>query len=114
MTTSSYSHVLGVPVAVAGSLYFVAMVALVSPPAWRVAGWTACAWSAAGPGVVSVIYLLWAELFEIDAICLWCTVVHVCTVWLFGAVLWYVTPASRRRPASRGRRRDRPGSLGGR
>lgn len=91
VTTSSYSHVLGVPVAVAGLVYFVVMLALVTPPAWaqrrldvvRVAGGVV--------GVVSVFYLLWAELFEIDAICLWCTVVHVCTVWLFGAVLWYVT-----------------------
>lgn len=91
VTTSSYSHVLGVPVALAGLVYFAVMVALVTPPAWarrrldvaRVAGGVA--------GVISVCYLLWAELFEIDAICLWCTVVHICTVWLFGAVLWYVT-----------------------
>ena len=31
----------------------------------------------AASGVVFVLYLVWAELFRIEAICLWCTVVHV-------------------------------------
>ena len=34
-----------------------------------------------------VIYLVYAELFEIDAICLWCSVVHVITFALFVAVV---------------------------
>jgi uncharacterized membrane protein len=38
-------------------------------------------------GVVFVCYLIWAELFQIDAICLWCTVVHVLTLVLFGLVV---------------------------
>ena len=89
VTTSSYSHLLGVPVALGGAVYFLVMVALVSPPAWRVAVLDRVRVAAAGLGVMAVLYLLWAELFRIDALCLWCTVVHVCTVWLFGAVLWY-------------------------
>ena len=89
VTTSSYSHLLGVPVALGGALYFVVMVVLVSPPAWRVPGLARVRVVAAGLGVVAVLYLVWAELLRIDAICLWCTVVHVCTVWLFAAVLWY-------------------------
>ncbi|WP_375501136.1 vitamin K epoxide reductase family protein [uncultured Jatrophihabitans sp.] len=89
VTTSSYSHLLGVPVALGGALYFVVMVALVSPPAWRVPMLNRVRLVAAVLGVVAVLYLVWAELFRIDAICLWCTVVHVCTVWLFAAVLWY-------------------------
>jgi uncharacterized membrane protein len=95
VTSSSYSHLLGVPVALGGALYFVVMVALVSPPAWRSPLLDRLRVVAAGLGVVAVLYLLWAELFRIDAICLWCTVVHVCTVWLLGAVLWYAgaTPA---------------------
>jgi uncharacterized membrane protein len=36
---------------------------------------------------VFVIYLVWAELFRLEAICLWCTVVHVVTVLLLGLVL---------------------------
>lgn len=89
VTSSSYSHLLGVPVALGGALYFLVMVALVSPPAWRVPALNRVRVAAAGVGVLAVLYLVWAELLRIDAICLWCTVVHVCAVWLFGAVLWY-------------------------
>ncbi len=95
VTTSSYSHLFGVPVALGGALYFVAMVALVSPPAWRIAALQRVRLVAAGLGVVAVLYLVWAELLRIDAICLWCTVVHVCAVWLFAAVLWYVPAGDR-------------------
>jgi uncharacterized membrane protein len=35
-----------------------------------------------------VFYLVYAELFVLDAICLWCTAVHVITVALFGAIAW--------------------------
>ena len=38
-------------------------------------------------GVVFVCYLIWAELFQIDAICLWCTVVHALTLVLFALVI---------------------------
>ena len=38
-------------------------------------------------GVVFVLYLLWAELFRINAICLWCTAVHVLALVLFGMVV---------------------------
>jgi uncharacterized membrane protein len=33
-----------------------------------------------------VVYLVYAELFLVDAVCLWCTVVHVLTVALFAVV----------------------------
>ncbi|MBE7187063.1 vitamin K epoxide reductase family protein [Jatrophihabitans endophyticus] len=94
VTTSSYSHLLGVPVALGGAIYFVVMVGLLSPPAWAVRALDPVRVVAVVLGVVSVLYLVWAELFRIDAICIWCTVVHVCTVWMFGAVLWYVTGRS--------------------
>lgn len=88
VTTSTWSRLAGVPVAVLGLVYFAAMTLLVVPVAWqhraldpvRVAGATA--------GMAMVIYLIWAELFRVDAICLWCTAVHVCTFGLFLAVLW--------------------------
>ncbi len=38
-------------------------------------------------GVAMVLHLVYAELFQIDAICLWCTTVHVITVILFAVVL---------------------------
>lgn len=92
VTSSSYSQVLGVPVAVLGLVFFVVMTALCSPAAWRSAGtpgrWVALARSAgAVAGVVSVVYLVWAELFGVGSLCLWCTGVHVVTIALFAVVL---------------------------
>jgi uncharacterized membrane protein len=37
-------------------------------------------------GVGFVAYLVYAELFVLDAICLWCTGVHVLTVALFAVI----------------------------
>ncbi len=88
VTSSSYSTLLGVPVALLGLLYFVAMVALCVPPAWRSRSGAVhrLRLAAVTGGAVFVLYLVWAELFRIDAICLWCTVVHVLAVGLFGVV----------------------------
>lgn len=88
VTTSSYATVLGIPVAVLGLAFFVAMVALCLPVAWRATS----PWlhrgrlAAVSIGAVSVLYLVWVELFAVNAICLWCTAVHVVTLCLFGAV----------------------------
>jgi uncharacterized membrane protein len=43
-------------------------------------------WSVVGLG--TVFYLLSAELFVIDAICLWCTAVHVLTLLLFATTVY--------------------------
>jgi uncharacterized membrane protein len=42
-------------------------------------------------GVAVVLYLLWIELFRVDAICLWCTVVHACSVALLATTLWHTS-----------------------
>ena len=39
------------------------------------------AWSLIGVG--TALWLVYAELFKIDAICLWCTAVHVITLAVF-------------------------------
>src|SRR5580658_6239258 len=79
VTTSSYSKVAGVPVAVLGLIFFAVMLVLQLPPLWereeRHIRGARVAWSVVGLG--TVIYLLYTELFRIDAICLWCTAVHV-------------------------------------
>ncbi len=86
VTTSQYSTFLGVPVAVLGLGFFSAMTVVCLPPLWR----SRSPWlprvrlAGAAVGVLFVCYLIWAELFRIDAICLWCTVVHVLTLVLFG------------------------------
>ena len=89
VTTSEYSDVAGIPVAVLGLLYFVAMTVLCLPALWHASvSWVHGARAAAaGAGVIFVLYLVWAELFRIDAICLWCTVVHAVTLVLFGVVI---------------------------
>jgi uncharacterized membrane protein len=88
VTTSSYSTLAGVPVALLGLLFFTAMSILCAPVAWRASSpWVGRArLTGAAAGVAMVVYLVWAELFRIDAICLWCTVVHAVTVTLFAVL----------------------------
>lgn len=94
VTTSPWSRVMGVPVAPLGLAFFVAMLASTLPRAWRVTrrGADTARLVAATSGVLMVLYLVWAELFRIHAICLWCTGVHVVAfaLWvviLFGTIL---------------------------
>lgn len=89
VTTSSYAKLFGVPVALLGLLFFVGMVVLCLPAAWRSGNpWPGrLRLAAVSLGAVFVIYLVWAELFRIDAICLWCTGVHAVTLALFGVVV---------------------------
>jgi uncharacterized membrane protein len=89
VTSSQYSKLAGIPVALLGLGFFAAMTVLCLPPLWRTASpWPSRARLAAVVvGVVMVCYLIWAELFQINAICLWCTVVHALTIILFGLVV---------------------------
>ncbi|MET7281592.1 vitamin K epoxide reductase family protein [Kribbella sp. NPDC005582] len=89
VTSSSYSKLFGVPVAVLGLLFFIGMTALSVPAFWRTASpWPSRARLAGVVvGVVFVLYLVWAELFRINAICLWCTVVHALTLILFALIV---------------------------
>jgi len=89
VTTSSWSVILGVPVALIGLLWATAMTGLNSPWAWRSsATWLDTARLAlSGAGALMVFYLVYVELFRVDAICLWCTAVHLTTIVLFGVIL---------------------------
>jgi uncharacterized membrane protein len=98
VTASSYASVGPVPVALLGAMYFAAMTALCLPTAWRVRRLDAVRVGGATIGVLSSLYFLWVELFRLDAICLWCTVVHLSTLMLLGAILW--TTTGLRRPVS--------------
>jgi uncharacterized membrane protein len=90
VTTSPQSMLFGVfPVATLGLVFYVAMVALTTPWAWR-APWPALRWARLGAlaaGIAFVLYLVYTELFTLDAICLWCTSVHVITLLLFALVV---------------------------
>lgn len=89
VTTSSYSKVAGVPVALMGLLFFVALTALCLPMAWRSGNRNVRRLRLAGAtaGMITVLYLVWVELFKVDAICLWCTAVHGLTFVLFALVV---------------------------
>lgn len=88
VTSSSYSKVAGIPVAVLGLVFFAGMTVLCLPRLWRIRQLNYLRLAGVLVGIGSVLYLVWAELFRIHAICLWCTVVHVCTLVLLGVVLW--------------------------
>lgn len=91
VTTSPESMVFGIfPVAVLGLAFFVFMAGVTSPWAWR-ANWPAIRWARFGSvlvGIVFVLYLIYTELFTLNAICLFCTIVHVITFLLFGLIMF--------------------------
>lgn len=71
-----------------GAVFFAAMTAVSLPSAWRSRSST-IRWrrlELAASGVVFVVYLVWVELFVVDAICLWCTAVHVLAIALVAVV----------------------------
>jgi uncharacterized membrane protein len=89
VTTSPESHIFGIPVAVLGLAFFVFMVAINSRWGWK-APWAAVHWARLASvvvGIVFVLYLIWAELFRINAICLYCTGVHILTFILFALIV---------------------------
>jgi uncharacterized membrane protein len=99
VTTSAESVVFGIPVAVLGLAFYVFVVAIMSPWAWRArrreVGLLRMASLVAGIGFV--MYLLYAELFDIGSICLYCTSVHVITFVLFvltglAVAIWGLSP----------------------
>ena len=88
VTTSQWSEIAGVPVAVAGLAYFLAMTLLCAPTRFakdvatlRLIGVLV--------GTIMVLWLIYVEIFKVDAICLWCTGIHVITLLLLGTVLWW-------------------------
>jgi uncharacterized membrane protein len=89
VTTSPQSVVLGVPVALLGLLFFAAMTLLTIPAAWRSRSVSirSARMGGAVAGIGMVAYLVWVEMWQVEAICLWCTVVHVLAFVFFVAVL---------------------------
>ena len=85
VTTSQYSKIAGVPVAVLGLVFFAVMLVLQTPWAWRSRSRPLrtgrVAWSLVGVG--TAVWLIYAELFRLDAICLWCTSVHAISILIF-------------------------------
>lgn len=95
VTSSQWSVFLGLPVALLGLGYFVVMTLLVTPVAWRRKALDPVRVVGAAAGVAMVLYLVWVELFRVNAICLWCTAIHVCSLVLLATVLWRVADRDR-------------------
>ena len=90
VTTSSYSEFHGLPVAYLGLAFFVVLVVVMSPWAWARSApllrWGRVALVTGG--VAFAVYLVWAEFYKLDAICLYCSGVHVAAFLLFVVVLF--------------------------
>lgn len=84
VTTSAQSRIVGIPVAVIGLGFFVAMSVLTAPPVWRRGGRVVALTRSTllVAGFVFVLWLVAAEIVIIGHVCLWCTAVHVITVAL--------------------------------
>jgi uncharacterized membrane protein len=94
--TSSQSMVFGViPVAILGLLFYVAAVPLFSPWAWRIQRREVhlLRLGSVVVGMGFVMYLIYAELYQIGDICEYCTGVHIVTfllfcITVFSAAIW--------------------------
>ncbi len=101
---SSQSDLFGhIPMAYLGLGFFVFMVVITSPWAWRadrqpiLAPWAQIRrirMTAVGIGMVFVLYLVYAEIIEIGHICLYCTGVHIITFLLFCLLVFHTTFSS--------------------
>jgi uncharacterized membrane protein len=89
VTTSPQSIVFGVPVALIGLIFYTVMLGLNLPFMWRSRYRWVAPLRLAGvvAGIGMVLYLISAELFQIKAICIYCTAVHALTFVLFMLVV---------------------------
>ena len=85
VTTSSESVFLGIPVAVLGLAWFVGMSVLCLPASWRSTDRRVHLLRVVVSvlAIAFVLWLIYAELVIIGAICPWCTVAHVLAFALF-------------------------------
>jgi uncharacterized membrane protein len=102
VTTSPQSYVFGIPVAVLGLAFYLFAAAIMSPWAWQAARREIHLLRMASVvvGIGFVLYLLYAELFIIGSICLYCTSIHIITFVLFvltmvAAAAWGLKPGAR-------------------
>jgi uncharacterized membrane protein len=103
VTSSAYSVLPGaqIPITIPGMLWFVGSGAFAAAMLWYLARerrepaqlrlWFAL-W--AGAGLVFVLYLVYAEIVQLRALCAWCTGVHVLTliIFLLALRLWQDGP----------------------
>ena len=90
---SPEGHIIGIPVAYFGLAYYIYLVLLNSPWAWRRKELFVQRLRLASiiVGICFVLYLVYAELIEIGNICIFCTSVHVVTFVLFVLIVFDAT-----------------------
>jgi uncharacterized membrane protein len=93
---SAEAYIFGIPVAVFGVVFYVFMVAICSPQAWRSQppAVQRARLAAAVIGMCFVLYLIYAELIEVGEICPYCTSVHVITFLLFSLIVFQASAPS--------------------
>jgi uncharacterized membrane protein len=105
--TSPQSMVFGViPVAVLGLAFYVAAVPLFSPWFWNIQ-WRVVSQvrlASAVIGMAFVMYLIYAEIYQVKQVCEYCSGVHIVTfllfcITVFSAAIWGL--GARRDPAAR-------------
>jgi uncharacterized membrane protein len=110
VTTSAQSRFLGIPVALLGLVWAIAMAALCSPQAWRSSRrWVRPVRTlVVSVGMAFVLWLVFAELVLVGAICVWCTTMHILTFALFVLIVIF---GSATEPVEREQVDDVPSSL---
>jgi len=89
---SAEAYVFGIPVAVLGVAFYIFMVAICSPWAWRseMPAIGRLRLASVAIGMCFVLYLIYAELIEVGRICPYCTSVHIITFLIFCLIVFQV------------------------
>ncbi len=96
VTSSQQSYFLKIPVALWGLAFYLYLSVINSPWGFRQESLRVPRLGSMFLGVAFVLWLISAELLIIDSICLWCTVVHVVTIFIFALVVYdyFSSPSS--------------------
>ncbi len=98
--SSSYAYVFGIPVAALGLAFYIFMVAICSPWAWRskMPAIRLARVASMVVGILFVLYLIYTEVISLGRICPYCTSVHIITFILFSLVVFDATGTKPARP----------------
>jgi uncharacterized membrane protein len=101
LQNSPQAYLFGIPVAVYGVVFYVFMVAICTPRAWRsprpLIPWARLAAAVIGMGFV--LFLIYREVVERGLVCPYCTSVHVITFLVFALILFQASsPGALPRP----------------
>ena len=85
VTTSSYSEIFGIPVAILGLMFFIGMLFFQLPMTWashnRYIRDARLGYSITG--LIAIFWFVYVELHRLNSICLYCTGVHILVFCLF-------------------------------